>query len=299
MNQAARTLFHRPFGQNRVHRYDIATQSWMVLPIPSFSNNYANCCDALEYFPELNGLVWVRGNPGEVWLFSDGTQQWSRLGALPSGATWQQAEYIPVLQAVMFTIGGQFYLLSRAGHITPLRTLSPPSASFFLFGIRGVGKSTWAGQRFPNAPQGATEVDFLVRRGKSFVAVEVKTTTNPGRPHLADLRAITDLAGIKRRVLVQQRDGVTVNVDMCSACEHAWSMSKMVQIRNVPDAVHRTLKARAAVAGQSLSDYLLAEMARVAARPTREEILARIHARTRVRLKTPAAVVIRDERESA
>jgi plasmid stability protein len=76
-------------------------------------------------------------------------------------------------------------------------------------------------------------------------------------------------------------------------------MSKMVQIRNVPEAVHRKLKARAAVAGRSLSDYLLAEMARVAARPTREDILARIHGRTRVRLKTPAAVVIRDERESA
>jgi len=76
-------------------------------------------------------------------------------------------------------------------------------------------------------------------------------------------------------------------------------MSKMVQIRNVPDALHRTLKARAAGAGRTLSDYLLAELERLAARPTREEILARIHGRTRVTLKTPAAVVIREERESA
>ena len=76
-------------------------------------------------------------------------------------------------------------------------------------------------------------------------------------------------------------------------------MSKMVQVRNVPDALHRKLKARAATAGQSLSDYLLGELQRVAARPTREEILGRIHARTRVRLKTAAAVVIRQERESA
>ncbi len=50
--------------------------------------------------------------------------------------------------------------------------------------------------------QGGTEVDFLVRRGKSFVAVEVKTTANPAPPHLAGLRAIADLAGIKRRLLV-------------------------------------------------------------------------------------------------
>lgn len=76
-------------------------------------------------------------------------------------------------------------------------------------------------------------------------------------------------------------------------------MSKMVQIRNVPDTLHRTLKVRAANAGQSLSDYLLAELERLAARPTRDEMLARIHSRKRVILKTPAAVVIRDARESA
>jgi plasmid stability protein len=73
----------------------------------------------------------------------------------------------------------------------------------------------------------------------------------------------------------------------------------MVQVRHVPDALHRTLKARAAVAGQSLSDYLLAELERLAARPTREEMLARLHGRTRVRLKTSAARVIREERDSA
>ena len=76
-------------------------------------------------------------------------------------------------------------------------------------------------------------------------------------------------------------------------------MSKMVQIRNVPDALHRKLKARAASAGQTLSDYLLAELERLAARPTREEMLTRLHSRKRVLLKTPAAVVIRGERELA
>jgi plasmid stability protein len=73
----------------------------------------------------------------------------------------------------------------------------------------------------------------------------------------------------------------------------------MVQIRNVPDALHRKLKVRALDAGQTLSDFLLAELERVAARPTREEMLARLHSRKRVTLKTPAAEVIRDERESA
>jgi plasmid stability protein len=76
-------------------------------------------------------------------------------------------------------------------------------------------------------------------------------------------------------------------------------MSRMVQIRNVPDALHRKLKARAANAGLTLSDYLLAEVERLAARPTRGEMLARIHGRSRVTLKTSAAALIREAREFA
>jgi len=76
-------------------------------------------------------------------------------------------------------------------------------------------------------------------------------------------------------------------------------MPKMVQIRNVPDALHRKLKARAADSGQTLTDYLLAELEHLAAQPTRDEMLTRLHRRRRVKLKTPAAVVIREERESA
>jgi hypothetical protein len=76
-------------------------------------------------------------------------------------------------------------------------------------------------------------------------------------------------------------------------------MAKMVQIRNVPDALHRKLKARALDSGQTLSDYLLAELERLAVRPTREDMLARLHRRRRVTLKTSAAMVIREERESA
>jgi antitoxin FitA len=76
-------------------------------------------------------------------------------------------------------------------------------------------------------------------------------------------------------------------------------MARMIQIRNVPDALHRKLKGRAADAGQTLSDYLLAELERVAARPTRDEMLSRLHSRRRVTLKTAASTVIREERESA
>ena len=93
--------------------------------------------------------------------------------------------------------------------------------------------------------------------------------------------------------------GSAHDIDMRCTCGHAVHMSKMIQIRHVPDAVHRKIKARAARAGMTLSDYLRAEIERIAALPTRDEMLARLHARASVKLRTPAAEIIRAERESA
>ncbi len=50
----------------------------------------------------------------------------------------------------------------------------------------------------------------------------------------------------------------------------------MIQIRNVPDVLHRQLKSRAALAGMSLSDYLLGELRQIAERPTLAELRARL-----------------------
>lgn len=72
----------------------------------------------------------------------------------------------------------------------------------------------------------------------------------------------------------------------------------MVQIRNVPDELHRRMKSRAALAGMSLSDYLLAEMRRLLERPTRAELLERIAQRGQVELKETAADAVRAEREA-
>ena len=63
---------------------------------------------------------------------------------------------------------------------------------------------------------------------------------------------------------------------MFNACSNGAHMSKMIQIRNVPDDVHRRLKVRAASEGRSLSDYLLAEIDRVARRPTLAEMRKRL-----------------------
>lgn len=73
-------------------------------------------------------------------------------------------------------------------------------------------------------------------------------------------------------------------------------MSIMIQIRNVPDDVHRTLKARAAMAGMSLSDYLLREIRLIASRPTMEEMQERLRSREAVSLGTFAADAVRDGR---
>jgi plasmid stability protein len=71
----------------------------------------------------------------------------------------------------------------------------------------------------------------------------------------------------------------------------------MIQIRNVPTPLHRRLKARAALAGMSLSDYLLNEIRRVAERPTLEELRQRLERLPRVHLDMPPAEVIRAERD--
>jgi plasmid stability protein len=73
-------------------------------------------------------------------------------------------------------------------------------------------------------------------------------------------------------------------------------MSAMIQIRNVPDSLHRTLKARAALAGTSLSDYLRLELERIARMPTRDDLYARIAALDAVE-PIDTAALIRAERD--
>lgn len=74
--------------------------------------------------------------------------------------------------------------------------------------------------------------------------------------------------------------------------------STMVQIRNVPAAFHRRLKARAAMEGMSMSDYILREVGKALERPTRHEVLQRLETRSARRLTRSAAAVIRAERDA-
>jgi plasmid stability protein len=81
------------------------------------------------------------------------------------------------------------------------------------------------------------------------------------------------------------------------ACEYRERM-KMLQIRNVPDDVHRQLKARAAMEGKSLSELALGELRRSLERPTRRELVERVRAREQASVSEPAVEAVRAERQA-
>jgi antitoxin FitA len=74
-------------------------------------------------------------------------------------------------------------------------------------------------------------------------------------------------------------------------------MPKMIQLRHVPDSLHRQLKARAAIAGLPLSDYLIREVRKIAAYPTPEQMRERLQSRQRYGGATSPAEAVRAERE--
>lgn len=75
-------------------------------------------------------------------------------------------------------------------------------------------------------------------------------------------------------------------------------MSTMIQLRHVPDETHRKLKARAALEGLSLSDFLLREVQALADRPSLPELEARLAARAPAKTRVSAAKAVRKERDS-
>ncbi|MBM3784300.1 MAG: hypothetical protein FJW30_08055 [Acidobacteria bacterium] len=74
-------------------------------------------------------------------------------------------------------------------------------------------------------------------------------------------------------------------------------MSKMIQIRDVPEDVHGTLKSRAAREGMSLSDFIKRELQRTAERPTMQEWLERTQRAKPIPSGTSVARLIRDLRD--
>lgn len=86
-------------------------------------------------------------------------------------------------------------------------------------------------------------------------------------------------------------------LDMSSARSNVPHMSKMIQIRNVPDDLHRELKMRAAAAGMTMSDYIKKELSWASEKDSWEEIYARAKARGPLGLSTQEVVeLIREGR---
>lgn len=87
-------------------------------------------------------------------------------------------------------------------------------------------------------------------------------------------------------------------IDVCCTCKHVHYMSRMIQIRHVPDQLHRRLKVRAASSGMSLSDFLRLELERSASQLTADELRARLASLSMVPMDESAADAVRAEREA-
>jgi plasmid stability protein len=76
-------------------------------------------------------------------------------------------------------------------------------------------------------------------------------------------------------------------------------MSAMIQVRNVPDEVHRTLKARAALAGKSLSELVLEELTAMTAVPSEAELKKQLEKAKPFKMTQSSATIVRHERDVA
>ena len=95
-----------------------------------------------------------------------------------------------------------------------------------------------------------------------------------------------------------RRDTCPAHVDMSFTCKYHFCMPKMIQLRHVPDSLHRQLKARAALSGLSLSEFLVREVRKIAERPTPEEMLERLREREAYGGKLSPTQALRAERDA-
>lgn len=85
---------------------------------------------------------------------------------------------------------------------------------------------------------------------------------------------------------------------MLATCKHVYDMPKMIQVRHVPDALHRKLKIRAVEADMTLSDYIKQELETMASRPTLAQIGARLAALEPVTLSESVVDILHNARDT-
>jgi antitoxin FitA len=149
----------------------------------------------------------------------------------------------------------------------------------------------------------ATQTQISCVRCVTSLFITPETPTAPSSR--ASAAQMTSSCRLKRLVETLVRDSLKTprdptrvkRLDMSVACEYVVHMSKMIQLRHVPDELHRKLKARAALEGLSLSDYLLQEVRRMAERPTTADLRARLARRAPAALDGSPSRAIRQERD--
>lgn len=154
------------------------------------------------------------------------------------------------------------------------------------------------------APRSARRSTSSSSPGGELLGLEVKAASSVGA---GDFRRLE--SGRRLRFRVREDDVIEVEpetvalrlacratIDMQFARNYADRMSKTLQVRGLPEEVHRALKARAALAGLSLSEYVLQELERVVARPSRKELYERLRRREPVELDVSVAEIIASER---
>jgi hypothetical protein len=166
LDPAGRHFYWRyGYADKKIHRYHLDNQTWEILP-PNNLMQYVQCCGAIEYFPEMGGLIWVQGQSGAkgqggVYLFNPSTSTWSALGATnttgyPMDGTFNNfAEYNPVHKVMIFGGGDNgkgtstriLYKMTSTGVITALKnapfdlgiqhgskvTVDPVTGDFLVF----------------------------------------------------------------------------------------------------------------------------------------------------------------------
>lgn len=119
--------------QGTLARYTIATGVWDALP--NLPNWQPYSYDALEYFPELGGVVWATGY-GDIWLWVEAESKWRQLATgMPKGSTWTTSAYSPAQRAVYVFAGGQLTRINASGIVDRMRP--PPVAVYDGSGFVG------------------------------------------------------------------------------------------------------------------------------------------------------------------
>jgi hypothetical protein len=150
-----RYFYFRQMDSLTVQRYNLDTETWTKMPDNDIIQ-YNSCCVGLEYFPELQGVLWIgveNGNNAGITRLNDQTGQWDRIAqpaAYPIGGYENFAEYNPVHQVVLFGGGAggwkKIHKLDPLGVVTALRdapvdlgildsivTVDPVSGDYLIF----------------------------------------------------------------------------------------------------------------------------------------------------------------------